>query len=194
MNDLTVFPTCFDGVVLLYPKTFCDYRGFFRETYNATKLVQHGMRTGRFVQDNHSRSQYGVLRGLHYQVKFPQTKLVSCIHGEIYDVVVDIRTDSPTFGQYAGFTLSEVSQDQLLVPAGFAHGFIVKSEHADVMYKCTDYYHPEDDGGILWSDPDLNIPWNNAAPILSSKDAIYPCLKDIDKDKLPKIHPVIGPF
>ena len=194
MNDLTVTPTCFDNVFILHPKTFCDPRGFFRETYNAAKLVQHGIRTGRFYQDNHSRSTLGVLRGLHYQSKFPQTKLVSCIRGMIYDVIVDIRVDSPTFGTYAGFVLSEINQDQLLVPAGFAHGFIVRSEWADVIYKCTDYYHADDDGGILWSDPDLEIPWDNDNPILSPKDAIYPRLKDIDKNKLPKIHPVFGPF
>ncbi len=187
MNDLTFTSTCFDGVFVLHPKTYSDHRGFFRETYNAIKITKNKIHTKRFVQDNHSRSAYGVLRGLHYQVMFPQTKLVSCISGMIYDVIVDIRVDSPTFGRYAGFTLSEVNQDQLLVPAGFAHGFIVRSGRADVIYKCTDYYHSDDDGGILWSDPDLNIPWEQAAPLLSPKDSNYPRLRDIDKSKLPNM-------
>ena len=194
MNDLIVVPTCFPEVFILHPKTYCDHRGFFRETYNATKLVQHGFRAPTFVQDNHSRSTQDVLRGLHYQIRFPQVKLVSVIRGTIYDVVVDIRPDSPNFGMYAGFTLSEVNQLSLYVPGGFAHGFLVQSEWADISYKCSDYYHPGDDGGILWSDPDLKIPWGIGNPILSPKDAVYPCLKDISNDKLPKIHHAIGIF
>ncbi len=164
-------PTAIPDVILIEPKVFGDARGFFMESWNERAFEQAGI-TAHFVQDNHSRSTKGVLRGLHYQIKQPQGKLVRVIAGEIFDVVVDIRKNSPSFGNVVTTTLSAENRHMLWVPAGFAHGFCVTSEHAEVLYKTTDFWSPEHERAILWNDPDLAIAWPLAGPpTLSGKDA-----------------------
>jgi dTDP-4-dehydrorhamnose 3,5-epimerase len=163
---------------------FGDTRGFFLESFQAQRYAEEGM-AGPFVQDNHSRSRRGVLRGLHYQLKHPQGKLVWVTRGEVFDVAVDIRRGSPTFGRWVGVILSEDNHRQLYVPPGMAHGFYVLSDTADFLYKCTDLYYPEDEGGVLWSDPDIGIRWPTLAPQLSEKDQGYPKLADVPAERLP---------
>jgi dTDP-4-dehydrorhamnose 3,5-epimerase len=163
-------------VVLMTPKVFADARGFFMETFRQSDFEQH---CGRytFVQDNHSKSAQGTLRGLHYQLKNPQGKLVRVTQGEVFDVTVDLRKSSPTFGQWVGVTLNAENKQMLWVPPGFAHGFYVTSEFAEFEYKCTDYYAPGDEYAIRWDDPTLNIAWpirNDQLPTLSDKDAKAP--------------------
>ncbi len=155
-----------------------DARGFFLEIYHQQKYAAGGI-TGEFVQDNHSRSGRGTLRGLHAQVKRPQGKLIRVVEGEIYDVALDIRRGSPTFGRWVGMTISGDDFRQLWVPAGFAHGFCVLSDVAHVEYKCTDVYDPEDEISILWNDPDLGIAWPIRDPIVSAKDSRAPRLREI---------------
>lgn len=163
-------PTTIPDVLLVKPNLFEDPRGFFLETYRENRFAEAGI-SQKFVQENHSASQRGVLRGLHYQIRQPQGKLVRVIAGEIFDVAVDIRRSSPTFGQWVGIILSAENKDQLWLPAGFAHGFYVLSERAEVTYKVTDYYAPEWDRSLLWNDPQIGIEWPLVAdPILSSKD------------------------
>ena len=158
-------------VWLLEPKVFGDRRGFFFESYNQKVFEEKVGLTTNFVQDNHSRSAQNVLRGLHYQIKQPQGKLVRAVLGTIYDVAVDLRKSSPTFGQWVGMELSEENKRQFWVPAGFAHGFVVLSQFAEVLYKTTDYYAPEHERSILWNDPDLAIAWPlKGEPLLSQKD------------------------
>ena len=161
-----------DGLLIIEPKVFADPRGMFYEVYSESKYNEHGI--SRFVQDNHSVSKQGVLRGLHYQVNSGQDKLVRVTQGEIFDVAVDIRKQSPTYGKWWGLSLSETNNLQLYIPVGFAHGFCVLSESAEVLYKCSDYYSPEDERGILWNDPELAINWPIKNPILSTKDSMYP--------------------
>ena len=182
---LTCTETSLPGVLLIEPMVFEDDRGFFLETYHAQKYKEIGL-TQVFVQDNHSHSRRGTLRGLHYQLNHPQGKLVYVITGEIFDVAVDIRRGSPTFGQWTETLLSERNKRQLFIPAGFAHGLCVLSETADVMYKCTDLYAPRDEYGILWSDPTIDIVWPIENPGLSEKDAKNPALKDVPGTLLPK--------
>lgn len=159
-------------VVLLEPKVFGDERGFFFESYNKRTLESLLNRELNFVQDNHSLSAKNVLRGLHYQIKQPQGKLVRVIQGEIFDVAVDLRRSSNTFGHWVGETLSSANKRQLWVPEGFAHGFLVLSKTAEVLYKTTDYYAPEHERVVLWNDPDVGINWqNDSLPILAKKDA-----------------------
>ena len=158
------------GCVIIEPRVFGDERGFFLETFQAVRYEQEAGIDLPFVQDNHSRSARGVLRGLHFQKTKPQGKLVRVVRGEVYDVDVDIRKGSATFGEWEGIILSEDNKKQVWVPPGFAHGFIVLSDTADFEYKCTDYYDPNDEGCILWNDPDLGIPWPVANPVLSTKD------------------------
>ena len=172
------------GVILIEPAVFEDDRGFFMETYHMGKYGEAGL-DQRFVQDNFSHSRRHTLRGLHYQLKHPQCKLVYVITGEILDIAVDIRRGSPTFGQWMGTLLSEKNRHQLFVPKGFAHGFCVLSETADVMYKCTDLYAPGDEYGILWSDPTIDIVWPIENPILSKKDAENPQLNHVPASLLP---------
>jgi len=176
-----VIRTDIPEVMVLEPKVFGDHRGFFFESYN--ELVFHdatGLRP-RFVQDNHSRSTRGVLRGLHYQIRQAQGKLLRCTAGEIFDVAVDIRRSSPTFGRWVGARLSGENKRQLWVPAGFAHGFLVLSDSADLLYKTTDYYAPEFDRCIGWNDPDLNIQWPlDGEPLLSDKDRQGRYFRDAD--------------
>ena len=175
-------------VILIKPDVFSDPRGFFLETYHADKYSTAGI-DKLFVQDNHSHSRRNTLRGLHYQLKHPQAKLVFVITGEIFDVAVDIRRDSPTFGTWTGAILSEKNKHQIFVPCGFAHGFCVLSETADVIYKCTDLYKPGDDHGILWSDPSIGIDWHLKAPTLSDKDTQNPLLEEISDELLPVYQP-----
>jgi dTDP-4-dehydrorhamnose 3,5-epimerase len=172
------------GIVILEPKVFGDARGFFMETFSAERYRQAGI-GGPFVQDNISVSQKGVLRGLHFQNPNPQAKLVEVLQGEVFDVAVDIRKGSPTFGKWIGATLSADNHRQFLVPAGFAHGFCVLSEMAMFHYKCSDYYAPASEGGIAWNDPDIGIDWPIQTPNLSAKDSAYGRLKDFPAEKLP---------
>ncbi len=170
------------GPILIRPRVFGDDRGFFLELYKHTDFAGAGIRE-HLVQDNYSKSAKGVLRGLHYQ-KTPkaQGKLVICLQGRIYDVAVDIRTGSPQYGKWVGEELSEENRLMLYVPPGFAHGFQVLSETAEVMYKCTEEYSPSDDRGIIWNDPEIAIAWPLPAPILSGKDKIHPGLRDADNN------------
>ena len=167
------------GCVIIEPHVFGDERGFFLETFQTVRYEQEAGIDLPFVQDNHSRSARGVLRGLHFQKTKPQGKLVRVVRGEVYDVAVDIRKGSATFGEWEGVILSEDNKKQFWVPPGFAHGFVVVSPTADFEYKCTDYYDPSDEGCILWSDPDLDIPWPIANPVLSAKDESAKRLVDL---------------
>ncbi len=172
---MNVYPTSLEGVLLIEPHVFGDNRGFFLETYNREKYEEAGIKH-TFVQDNHSHSMRGTLRGLHYQLRHPQGKLVWVICGAIFDVAVDIRRGSRTFGKWLGIHLSAEDHRQVFIPGGFAHGFCVLSEQADVIYKCTDVYTPGDEYGIRWDDPDLAIDWPVQNPILSQKDKAHPFL------------------
>jgi dTDP-4-dehydrorhamnose 3,5-epimerase len=164
-------PLAIPDVFLVEPNVFGDHRGYFFESYNQAQFETAISRTVRFVQDNQSRSQQGVLRGLHYQIRRPQAKLVRVIAGEVFDVVVDLRKSSATFGQWVGATLSAENKQQLWVPEGFGHGFLVLSDYAEFVYKTTDYYHPEFERAIRWNDPEIGIEWPlNGAPLLSEKD------------------------
>lgn len=174
---MNVIETGLPGVLLLEPKVFRDARGFFLETYNAGRFRQAGI-AEEFVQDNHSRSVRGVLRGLHYQEPNPQGKLVRCSRGALFDVAVDIRSGSPHFGKWFGAELSEENMRMLWMPPGFAHGFCALSEIADLIYKCTALYEAAGDRAIAWNDPDIGIVWPVANPLLSPKDAAAPRLKD----------------
>lgn len=174
-------PTAIPEVCLLEPKVFGDERGFFMESWNRRVFAQLGIHLD-FMQDNHSRSQQGVLRGLHYQVKQPQGKLVRVISGAVFDVAVDIRKSSPTFGRWVGEVLSAENKRMLWVPPGFAHGFLTLSDSADFLYKATDYYAPEYERSLLWNDPAIGIDWPlaNISPILAAKDAAGTLLKDAE--------------
>lgn len=175
-----VTTTPIDGVLILEPKVFGDARGFFFESFNARDFAQATGLERTFVQDNHSKSSRGVLRGLHYQVQHPQGKLVRVTQGAVFDVAVDIRRASKTYGQWFGLELSADNKRQLWVPEGLAHGFLVTSESAEFLYKTTDYYHPEFERSVLWSDPDLGVEWPlhllSAPPLLATKDANAPTL------------------
>jgi len=172
-------------VILIKPKVFEDERGFFMETYKKPDFEKAGIK-GEFVQDNHSKSKYGVLRGLHFQKgPYAQTKIVRCIRGVIYDVAVDLRKNSPTFGEYVGVLLSEFNKYQLYIPKGFAHGFVVLSDVAEVVYKVDNVYAPDYEGGLIWNDPDVNIQWPIEDPIVSPKDQKWPTLRElIERDEL----------
>ena len=171
-------PTALQGVVLVEPRVHRDARGFFLETYRASLYAAAGIGP-HFVQDNHSRSEGPVLRGLHAQRRRPQGKLVRTVEGEIFDVAVDIRRGSPTFGRWVGAALSAENHRQLYVPPGFAHGFCVVRAPAQVEYKCTDYYDPEDELGIVWNDPELAVAWPQAQPLVSDKDRRLPRLAEV---------------
>lgn len=182
---MKVTETPLPGVLVLEPKKFGDARGFFLETYREDFLVKVGI-TEHFVQDNHSRSGKGVLRGLHYQLTQPQGKLVRVARGEVFDVAVDVRQGSPNFGQWFGTTLDEGSMRMMYVPPGFAHGFLVLSEVADFIYQCTDYYHPQSEQGIAWDDPEIGIEWPTMDVILSDKDCRNPTLSQQPSELLPQ--------
>jgi dTDP-4-dehydrorhamnose 3,5-epimerase len=175
---MKVTETAIPGALLIEPKVFGDSRGFFLETFHAARYAEAGI-SGPFVQDNHSHSAKGVLRGLHFQKQYPQGKLVYVTSGTVFDVAVDIRKESASFGKWVGVILSADEHKQFYVPPGFAHGFCVLSDRADFHYKCTDYYHPEDEASLRWNDPAIGIEWPLTNPTLSTKDANAPYLKDL---------------
>jgi dTDP-4-dehydrorhamnose 3,5-epimerase len=177
---MKVIETSIRGCVIIEPTVFGDERGFFLETFHAARYAESAGINLPFVQDNHSRSSKGVLRGLHFQKTKPQGKLVRVVRGEVYDVAIDIRANSKTFGKWEAVILSEHNKLQFWVPPGFAHGFVVLSDIADFEYKCTDFYDSTDEGSILWSDPDLGIQWPVQNPIVSAKDAVAKQLADLD--------------
>lgn len=181
---MKVIETPIEGVLVIEPRVFEDHRGYFMETYHQERYREVGIDLD-FVQDNLSYSVQGTLRGMHYQLRKPQAKLVQATQGRIFDVVVDIRKNSPTFKQWFGVELSDQNRKQLFVGHGLAHGFCVLSEAALVTYKCTDFYDPQDEGGLLWSDPGVGIEWPMAEPLLSDKDGRYPTLSRIGAEALP---------
>lgn len=188
---MKLIETKIPGVILVEPDLFTDVRGHFLETFHQRKYEECGIGT-RFVQDNFSFSVQSTLRGLHYQLAYPQAKLVTCLFGEILDVVADIRLGSPTFGKWIGVTLSGESKRQIFVPQGFAHGFLVLSPTAGVSYKCSGYYDARDDQGIFWSDAGLGIDWPVQEPILSEKDKKHPGLKEATEKSLLPVYPLGG--
>ena len=178
MSNFTFTETKIKGVYIIDVKTYGDHRGYFMETYKEEDFVAAGLGY-RFVQDNQSSSSHGVLRGLHFQKTFPQAKLVRVLKGEVFDVAVDLRKGSETYGQWVGVLLSEENHRQFMIPRGFAHGFVVVSDHAEFAYKCDEKYHPEDEGGILWNDPEIAIEWPEVGEvILSEKDKKNPTLAE----------------
>jgi dTDP-4-dehydrorhamnose 3,5-epimerase len=182
---MKVTQTKLSGVLVIEPDVFGDARGFFIETFSSKRYEEAGLKLP-FVQDNISFSRKGILRGLHFQNPCAQGKLVQVLTGEVFDVVVDIRVGSPTFGQWFGEKLSAENHKQMYIPPDFAHGFCVLSDSALFSYKCTDYYSPAVEGGIIWNDPEIGIDWPVKEPQVSKKDAAYTRLKDIPRDKLPK--------
>lgn len=182
MGNFVFKQTKIEGVIIVEPKVFGDSRGYFMETYVKRDFAENGI-DAEFVQDNQSRSKKGVLRGLHFQKNNPQGKLVRCIEGEVFDVAVDLRNGSSTFGQWEGVVLSEENKKQFYIPEGFAHGFLVLSDTATFCYKCTRYYDPSDEGGLIWNDPEIGIDWNipeGMKIILSEKDKLHPDLKKLN--------------
>lgn len=167
MGNFTFVETKIKGVYIIDVKTYGDHRGCFMETYKESEFREAGL-DYTFVQDNQSSSRKGVLRGLHFQRTYPQAKLVRVLKGEVFDVAVDLRKDSETYGQWVGVLLSEENHRQFMIPRGFAHGFVVVSDHAEFAYKCDEFYHPEDEGGILWNDPDVGIEWPEVGEIIMS--------------------------
>ncbi len=178
---MRVIQTKLPGLLVIEPTVFVDQRGFFFESYHYKRYAQHGI-DAQFVQDNHSRSVKNTLRGLHYQVNPGQAKLVRVVVGKVFDVAVDLRVGSPTYGQWYGQILSAENKLQMYIPIGFAHGFCVLSEVAEFEYKCSTYYSPPDERGIIWNDPDLQIEWPVQNPILSEKDRKLPRFRDIEQD------------
>lgn len=167
-----------EGVYIVEPKVFGDNRGYFFESYNEKEFEENGL-DYTFVQDNESKSKKGVLRGLHFQTTYPQAKLVRVLEGEVFDVAVDLRKDSKTYGKWVGVILSSENKRQFMIPRGFAHGFVVLSESATFTYKCDEFYHPEDEGGLMWNDEDINIEWPYEGEVLlSEKDKKHPSLKE----------------
>lgn len=177
--------TSLPGVFELHPKVFRDTRGSFLETYHLARFHELGI-ADSFIQDNHSCSRKGTLRGLHYQLRHPQAKLCRVVEGQALDVVLDIREGSPRFGEWTSVILSAEHQNQIYVPAGFAHGFLALTDTVQFLYKCSDYYAPEDEYGVLWSDPELKILWGNQNPVVSEKDARLPSLATIPIERLPR--------
>ena len=178
MGKLTFHKTEIEGVYIIEPQVYGDSRGYFMETYSERDFVEQGLNI-KFVQDNQSASHKGVLRGLHFQKSHPQTKLVRVLQGEVFDVCVDLREGSKTYGKWVGIRLSGENKKQFLIPKGFAHGFVVLSDYAEFAYKCDDFYHPEDEGGIIYNDPGIGIDWPDAGVIeLSEKDKLHPTLKE----------------
>ena len=170
--------TDIEGVYIIEPNVFGDERGYFFESYNENEFKKEGLKY-TFVQDNQSKSKRGVLRGLHFQKTYPQAKLVRVLEGEVFDVAVDLRKNSPTYGKWVGVILSSENKKQFMIPRGFAHGFVVLSETATFTYKCDEFYHPEDEGGLMWDDKDINIEWPiDFEPLLSEKDRKHPSLKE----------------
>jgi dTDP-4-dehydrorhamnose 3,5-epimerase len=183
---IKTIPTKIADLVIIEPKIFGDNRGFFMETYRESFYKAAGIQT-QFIQDNVSYSVKGTLRGMHFQIKQPQAKLVQVLTGEVFDVAVDLRPNSSTFGKWEGVYLSDTNKRQLYIPEGLAHGFCVVSDTAHFVYKCSDYYLADDEGGMLWSDPDVGIKWPIQNPILSEKDKSYPTLTNIPSTQLPQV-------
>ena len=178
IGNFKFIETDIKDVFVIEPKKYGDNRGYFMETYKQTDFEEAGIKN-IFIQDNQSKSKKGVLRGLHFQKSHPQAKLVRCLEGEVFDVAVDLRKNSPTYGKWFGLILSAERGNMLMIPRGFAHGFLVVSETATFCYKCDEIYHPEDEGGILYNDPDIGIVWPKVDEILlSEKDKLHPYLKD----------------
>ena len=178
MGNFTFNETKIKDVYIIDVKTYGDNRGYFMETYKESDFKE-AVLDYNFVQDNQSSSRKGVLRGLHFQKTHPQAKLVRVLKGEVFDVAVDLRKDSPTYGQWVGVVLSEENKRQFMIPRGFAHGFVVMSDYAEFAYKCDELYHPEDEGGIMWNDPAIGIEWPEVGEIiLSEKDKVHPSLTD----------------
>lgn len=181
------FETCpIPGLVVVTPDVYPDARGWFTESYHAQRYFENGVKAV-FVQDNRSHSVKNVLRGLHFQLHRPQAKLVSCTAGRIWDVAVDIRVGSPTFKRWYGLELSAANRKQFFIPGGFAHGFCVLSDEAEILYKCSEFYDPKDDRGLLWNEPAIGVDWPVAAPILSPKDTVRKPLADLRDDELPHV-------
>ncbi|MEE0872463.1 MAG: dTDP-4-dehydrorhamnose 3,5-epimerase [Ruminococcus sp.] len=183
MSNFIFTKTDIEGVIIVEPKVFGDNRGYFMETYEERKFIEGGI-TAKFVQDNQSKSSKGVLRGLHSQYKHAQAKLVRVLKGEVFDVAVDVRKGSATYGKYVGVRLSEENKKQLFIPRGFLHGFLVLSDEAEFVYKCDDFYHPEDEVGVAWNDPKIGIKWpiENIEEIkLSEKDKNNPLLEEVSE-------------
>ena len=181
MGQINVTTCDIEGLKVIEPKVFGDDRGYFFESYNYNDYAAAGI-TEQFVQDNQSASKRGVLRGLHFQKEFPQDKLVRVIRGEVFDVAVDMRKGSKTYGKWFGVVLSEENKKQFFIPKNFAHGFLVLSDYAEFAYKCTDFYHPNDEGGLIWNDPDIGIEWplqDGVELIMSDKDQKWPQLKNL---------------
>lgn len=185
VNNVNITTTSLEGVLVIEPQVFNDKRGFFMETFHHKRYREHGINR-TFVQDNLSYSVQDTLRGLHFQVRHSQAKLIQVVTGEIFDVAVDIRSGSPSFGQWVGIRLSGNNRRQIYIPEGFAHGFCVLSESAHCLYKCSDFYAPDDERGILWSDPAIGIDWPIEEPIVSDKDGNYPLLGDLSPQQLPR--------
>lgn len=178
IGNFTFNETEIKDVYIIDVKKYGDNRGYFIETYKEADFKAAGLNYN-FVQDNQSKSKAGVLRGLHFQKTFPQAKLVRCLEGEVFDVAVDLREGSPTYGKWVGIVLSAEKGNMFMIPRGFAHGFVVLTETATIAYKCDELYHPEDEGGIMWNDPEVGIAWPyKGEPFLSEKDKIHPALKD----------------
>ncbi len=186
MNIDNIKESTIKDVKIITPPIHTDSRGYFFESFNSKDFINLGLPVN-FVQDNQAFSKKGTLRGLHYQLKYPQGKLVRVIQGEVFDVAVDIRLGSPSFGKHVGLHLSDKNNIIMYIPEGFAHGYLVLSETAIFQYKCTDIYHPEDEYGLLWSDKEINIQWPIKDPILSAKDKSLPTLQLVEKKHLPKI-------
>ncbi|MEG1887552.1 MAG: dTDP-4-dehydrorhamnose 3,5-epimerase [Oscillospiraceae bacterium] len=180
MGKFNFIKTDVDGVIVIEPKIFGDSRGYFMETYSETDFKEGGIKAD-FVQDNQSKSRKGVLRGLHFQVEHSQAKLVRVVSGEVFDVAVDLRKGSETYGKWTGVILSSENKKQFFIPKNFAHGFLVLSDEAEFCYKCDDYYHPESEGGLMWNDPDVGIEWPeiDSPLLLSDKDKLHPGLKQL---------------
>jgi dTDP-4-dehydrorhamnose 3,5-epimerase len=185
---MNVKPTGLSGLLVMEPRCFGDDRGFFLESFQQTRYRDIGI-TDEFVQDNHSRSVKNVLRGLHFQVKRPQAQIVTVMHGSIFDVAVDLRRQSPTFGKWFGVELSDRGPRQIYMAPGFAHGFCVLSDLADLHYKVSRFYDPGDEGGLRWNDPAIDIAWPVHSPAVSARDAAYPELRDIAHSALPQLEP-----
>jgi dTDP-4-dehydrorhamnose 3,5-epimerase len=183
-SPLQVRQTGLPGVLLVRPEIHGDSRGFFFESFHRERFAEVGI-TDEFVQDNHSKSCQYTLRGLHYQLTHPQAKLCRAVQGEVLDVVVDVRLGSPTFGRWVTAVLSAENKQQIYIPPGFAHGFLVLSPTAEFLYKCSDFYYPEDEYGIAWNDPELRIAWNLSHPLLSPKDQKHPALRNVPPERLP---------
>jgi dTDP-4-dehydrorhamnose 3,5-epimerase len=183
---MRVVETSLSGLLLIEPRTFGDARGFFLETYHAARYREAGI-SDEFVQDNHSRSVRGVLRGMHYTIRHPQAQIVTVMRGRIFDVCVDLRPGSATFGRWAGYELSDEGPRQIYMAPGFAHGFCVLSDVADLHYKVSRFYDPSDEGGLVWNDPDVGIQWPIDNPQIAARDAAYPRLRALEATRLPHI-------